>query len=366
MRRLLKRLHPAGAERDRAGNRRLFYDQYLTLLLFRMACPALRAMRALRRATEWASVRRRLGIKRVSLGSMSESAAVFDPQLVQPIIAELAARAAPLETGSRASALRGLTAVDGSVFKIASRLNWALWNGPEARAAKLHLHFEAFCAVPRQASVTAAVGSETAQLRATIEPGRFHVVDRGYVDYSLFAAIIQAGSSLIARVKDNTAFVVAEERPISAEAKAAGVIRDAVLKRLGTPHHKDEIKRPMRLVVATVGRDGKPGEIWLITDRLDLDAELIAEGYRLRRTVELFFRWMKQLLGAGHLMSHSRNGATLHLYAALIVSLLIVLRTGRKPTKRTLETIRFYILGWVTDAEFDAHLKTLKSLGKTV
>lgn len=365
-RRLLKRLHPAGAERDRAGNRRLFYDQYMTLLLFRMACPALRTTRALQQATGWESVRRRLRIGRVSLGSLSESAAVFDPELARPIIAELAARAAPLESGPRAAALRGLTAVDGSVFKVASRLNWALWNGPQARAARLHLHFEVFKSAPCLASVTAAVGSETAELRAAIEPGRLYVVDRGYVDYSLFGEIVRAGSSLIARVKDNTAFVVAEERPVGAAAGAAGVVRDAVLSRLGTPHHRDEIKRPMRLVVvATTGRDGQPGEVWLITDRLDLDAELVAEGYRLRWTVELFFRWMKLLLGAGHLLSHSRNGATLHLYAALIVSLLIVLRTGRKPTKRTLEAVQFYILGWVTDAEFDAHLKGLKPLEKT-
>ena len=48
------------------------------------------------------------------------------------------------------------------------------------------------------------------------------------------------------------------------------------------------------------------------------------------------------------------------LYAALIVSLLIVLRTRRKPTKRTFETIQFYLLGWVSDEEFEAHLSKLK------
>ncbi len=47
---------------------------------------------------------------------------------------------------------------------------------------------------------------------------------------------------------------------------------------------------------------------------------------------------------------------TLQMYAALIVSLLIALRTGLKPTKRTFEVIQFYLLGWVSDEEFDAHL----------
>jgi hypothetical protein len=48
------------------------------------------------------------------------------------------------------------------------------------------------------------------------------------------------------------------------------------------------------------------------------------------------------------------------MYAALIVSLLIVLRTGRKPTRRTYETIQFYLIGWVTDEEFEAHLGRLE------
>ena len=47
---------------------------------------------------------------------------------------------------------------------------------------------------------------------------------------------------------------------------------------------------------------------------------------------------------------------TLQMYAALIVSLLIAIRTGLKPTKRTFEVIQFYLLGWVSDEEFDAHL----------
>jgi hypothetical protein len=81
--------------------------------------------------------------------------------------------------------------------------------------------------------------------------------------------------------------------------------------------------------------------------------------------VELFFRWLKCILGASHLIAHSHNGATLQMYAAMIVSLLIVLRTGRKPTRRTFETIQFYLIGWVSDAEFDAHLAGLTKADTT-
>ena len=358
---LIEKLHLVGTERDRAGNRKLFCDQYITLLLLYFFTPSLASLRALQEATGWEKTRKKLGIKSTSLGALSEAADLFDAAHLEPIIEELAARALPLAKGREAEALKGLTAVDGSIFAGLSRMAWALGNGPENRAAKLHLHFDVLKGVPCQAAVTPAACSEPGQLEAMLRPGRLYVVDRGYADYELFALIVKAGSSLVARVKESTAFTVAAERPLGAAARKAGVVRDVVLSRLGTAHHKDHLKRPMRLVIVrTVDREGKTNDLWLITDRLDLDADLVALAYRYRWTVELFFRWLKCILGARHLIAQSQNGVTLQMYAALIVSLLIVLRTGRKPTKRTFEMIQFYLLGWVSDEEFAAHLSKLK------
>jgi Transposase DDE domain len=358
---LIDKLHDVGTQRDKAGNRKLFFDQYASLLLLYFCNSTLTSLRALQEATGWEKTRRKLGIESTSLGSLSEAAQVFDASHLESIIRELAAQAVPLSKGREAEALKGLTAVDGSVFAGLSRMVWALWNGPENRAVKLHLHFDVLKSVPCAAAVTPAACSETAQLANMLEAGRLYVVDRGYADYGLFAQVITAGSSLVARVKDSTAFTVQEERPLDDNAKKAGVIRDVILSRLGTSHHKDHLKRPMRLVIVrTVDREGKINELWLITDRLDLDADLVALAYRYRWTVELFFRWLKCILGARHLISQSRNGVTLQMYAALILSLLIVLRAGRKPTKRTYEMIQFYLVGWVTDEEFEAHLSKLE------
>jgi hypothetical protein len=362
----LKRLHHRGAERDAAGNRRLFYDQYVALLLMYFFNPALDSLRALQQATGWEKTRQALGIERSSLGSLSEAARVFDAEPLRAILQELAAQAVPLAQGREAEALKGLTAVDGSIFAALPRMAWALWQDAQHRGVKLHLHFDVLKAVPADAAVRVAAGSEPAALAAALQSGRLYVVDRGYADYELFAQIVAAGSSLIARVKDNIAYVVQEERPVGAAAKAAGVVRDVVLSRLGTAHHKDHLKRPMRLVIVrTADREGRTTELWLITDRLDLDAELVALAYRYRWTVELFFRWLKCILGARHLIAHNPNGVALQMYAALIVSLLIVLRTGHKPTKRTLEMIQHYLLGWVSDQEFDAHVAALSAAEKT-
>ena len=359
----LARLHGAGAERDKAGNRKLFYDQYLSLLLLYFFNPSITSLRALQNTTTWPKTQKARGIQRTSMGSLSEAANVFDAKLVEPIIRELAEKALPLSTGREAEALKGLTAVDGSVFAALPRMAWALWKDPQHRGVKLHLHFDVLKGVPRAASLTPAACSEAAELRRTLEPNRLYVLDRGYANYALFAQIIAAGSSLVARVKNNTVFEVGEERPLDDAARAAGVVRDVVIKRLGTDHHKDELKRPMRLVVVRrTDRGGQEDDLWLVTDQLELAADLVALAYRFRWTVELFFRWLKCILGARHLVSDSRNGILMQMYAAMIVSLLIAIRVGRKPTKRTLETIQFYLVGWVSDLDFDAHLARLDEL----
>lgn len=362
---LLKQIHGAGAERDRAGNRRFFYDHYLCLLLLYFVNPALDSMRALQNASNWQKVRKRLGIPRVSLGSLSESVSVFDPALVRPVLKELVELARPYFQGREAQALAQLTAVDGSLFAALPRMAWALWQDAEHRGVKLHLQFHASRGVPGDALLTPAACSEPAALTAMLEPGRLYVCDRGYASFQLFRKILDAGSSLIIRVKDDLAVNVQEERTVSAQAAQAGVIRDVILKRLGTAHHKDLVGRPMRLVVVrVVERNGKVSELWLVTDRFDLDADLVAIAYRYRWSVELFFRWLKCVLGSRHLLSHKANGVALQMYAALIVSLLIAIRTGSKPTKRTFETIQYYLLGWVSEAEFAEHLQRLANRKK--
>lgn len=360
LRKLLRQIHAAGTERDRAHNRKFFYDHYLSLLLLYFVNPSLDSLRALQNASNWEKVRKRLGIPRVSLGSLSESARVFDPALVRPLLKELAELARPHFQGREAEALANLTAVDGSVFAALPRMAWALWMDAEHRGIKLHLQFQASKGVPGDAAITPAACSEPAALAAMLESGRLYVCDRGYASFELFRRILDAGSSFIIRVKDDISLHVLEERPLSPAALQAGVVRDVILKRLGTSHHKDVVGRPMRLVIVkVVERNGKATELWLITDRFDLDADLVAIAYRYRWSVELFFRWLKCVLGARHLVSHNENGVALQMYAALIVSLLIAIRTGSKPTKRTFETIQFYLLGWVTDEEFTAHLTRL-------
>jgi hypothetical protein len=354
---LLERLHPIGTDSDRAGNRQLFYDQYVALVLLYFFNPILTSLRGLQQASGLDKVQRLLGVGRSSLGSLSEATNAFTPEALRQIVRELADRALPLEQGRDAEALRGLTAVDGTILAALPRMAWALWMDERHRAAKVHLHFEVLKGVPVDATLTPAACSEPDQLRAMLQPGRLYVTDRGYADYQLFRDILDAGSSFVARVKDNTAFAVGEERPISDAARAAGVVRDTVLARLGTDHHKDVVGRPLRLVVVRRTKaDGTLEELWLVTNRLDLATELVALAYRHRWAIELFFRWLKCVLRCRHLLAQDANGVTIQVYVALIASLLITLWTGRKPNKRTWEMLQFYFQGWASLDELQAHL----------
>lgn len=361
MRKLLRQLRPIGAERDRAGNRQLFYDQYVSLLLLYFFTPAVTSLRALQQTTGWEKTRQKLGIQRTSLGSLSEAARVFDASHLRQIVRELAARALPQATGRQAEALAGLTAADGSVFQTCSRIAWALWQDDQHRAVKLHLHFDILKGVPSDAVVTPGKRQDSAVLEEMLQPGRLYVLDRGYADYELLGRVVAAGSSLVARLKNEAAFTVLDERPVSHEAREAGILRDVVISRLGSGSRADAFGRPMRLVqVQGTDRRGASVLLTLLTDRLDLEADLVAQAYRLRWTIELFFRWLKCVLGARHFISEHPNGVLLQMYAALIVSLLIALRTGRAPTKRTYELLQFWLMGWVSVHELQAHLAGLK------
>lgn len=369
--RLLERLHGAGCERDRAGNRELHMDQYMTLLLLYMFSPIVVSLRALAQVSELHKVQEKLGVGRTSLGSLSEASQVFDSSLVVGLIGELADKLQLIPHDARLDGLGAiLTVVDGTVLSALPKITWALWRDDEHRALKAHMEFEVLKGVPVAATITDANTSEKTVLGQRLQAGRLYVVDRGYAKYELFQQIIDLRSSFVGRIRDNAVFEVVEERELSSEALGAGLVRDAVV-RLGCDQKQGDLKQPVRIVEIKCtphlkrghgGRGGpEQGEtILLLTDRLDLPAEVIALIYQHRWVIEIFFRFFKHILGCRHLLHHSPNGIELQTYAAIIACMLIALWTGRKPTLRTYEMISYYLMGWADEDELEAHIGHLK------
>lgn len=374
---LLRPLHEHCADPKRT----LHYDEYCAYLLLYFFTPVLTSMRGLQQASQFESLQRKLKLRRFSLGSFSEAGTVFDPALLVPIIEQISERLSdlPPDDPRLATLERRPTAVDGSLLHALPKMAWALWLDEQNHAAKLHLHFDLLKGVPESATLSSGQASETAQLMKNLHSGRLYVTDRGYFDYGLMAAILKAGSSFVARVRENVAYDAIEQKPISESAARAGVIEDSIVQ-VGCKSNQQIIEQPLRLVRIHVRVQPQSGQMLrnrvdaktkafrarqtdhtlvLLTDQLDLDVELIALLYRQRWQVELFFRWFKKVLAANHLLSLDEGGLTIVIYCALIASMLVVLWTGRKPTKRTFELICFYFAGWISDAEVLAHLNRL-------
>ena len=87
---LLERLHAVGTQRDRAGNRQLFFDHYAAYILLFLFNPVVSSLRGIQQASELKRVQKRLGCSRAALGSLSEATQVFDPEPVKEIARALA------------------------------------------------------------------------------------------------------------------------------------------------------------------------------------------------------------------------------------------------------------------------------------
>ncbi len=370
---LLDRLHDHGTERDKAGNRDLHYDQYIALQLLFFFNPVVTSMRGLVQASTLKKAQQVLGVAPTSLGSFSEAGSVFNSELLKPIISELGSQLKPLAHDSRLDNLPGiLTAVDGTELTALAELAGRMIEG---RDIKLHTHFEPLAGVPVDMDLTAAGDSEIENLMRRLLPGRVYVKDRGYACFRLFQGIIDIGSHFVCRIRDNSVYEVVEERSLSAQALAAGIISDQVVW-LGSDGKRAELKQPLRVIKIKcephrkrsghTGRGGPEQGEWLMiaTNLMDLPAEVVGLVFRQRWTVELFFRFFKHILGCRHLLSHRANGIEIQVYVAIIVCMLIALWTGKKPSLRTVEMIRFYFIGWADIDELEAHIAKLQKTGK--
>ncbi len=345
-----------------SSNRRSFtFVHYVSLLLFYFFNPVVKSLRALQDATHLPELRKKLKIPYVSLGQLSAASSTFDPYCILQVIHELAGHISHAFLPKDLSALSSLVAVDGSLLPALPRMIWALWQNQSTRAAKLYLHFEVARGIPLQATITAGQESEVEQLRNTLQPGRLYVLDRGYAAYSLLRQILDTSSSFIVRVKQSIAFTPAKERTLAETSKQAGILRDVEISQLGSTHRTQEITRPLRLVVAEVFRERteKRELIVLVTSEMEMDADLILLGYKYRWQVELFFRWMKSIMGCRHWISESQNGLQLQVYISLLASMLMTAWLGRKATKRTFELLQFYLMGWASIEDVQRHVDAL-------
>jgi hypothetical protein len=369
---LLSKLHAVGCDRDKAANRELHFDDYVLLILLYLFNPLIDSMRTLQKVAALPEMQKRLGIKRFSLGSFSESCRVFEPRMLQHVVDQLAGGLLPIDREGLLRQLPGkLTLVDSTVIQtlctVAQAMFLPLGDGRHSHAWRLHLQLDVDHHTPGRWEITPPKNTgrsdERSVLRRNLAPGHTYVMDRWYAQFSLWNDIQAKGSSYVCRVRDNSAYEVTENHPPDQAAIDAGVISDQIVQMgLSSQHRADH---PTRLICITctphrkrgkgkrrgVGQTGptSDGVLRIVTDLLDVPAHVIAFLYEYRWMIEVFFRFFKQILGCRHLLSTKMEGIQIQVYAAVICCLLLNTLTGKKPTKWMVTLMALYLQGLATD-----------------
>ena len=234
-------------------------------------------------------------------------------------------------------ALAGTTyLIDATGLRLDGRsLDWARFSA-KVCGVKLHLVYDGDADRPIYAAVTPArVNDITAAQAMPIEPGATYVFDLGYYDYAWWKKLDAAQCRIVTRFKRNTPLQVIEELPV----KPGGAI---LSDRIGfLPQRQGSGRRnPMADAVREVQVKTDSGKVLrLLSNDLDAAANAIAELYKRRWAIELFFRWVKQVLKITRFLGLSENAVRTQIAVALIAFLL--LRLAQASQRAITSPLRF-------------------------
>jgi hypothetical protein len=217
---------------------------------------------------------------------------------------------------------RAIHLVDSTTIPlIASCLDWAKHRRRKA-AAKCHLRLDLQSFLPRFAIVDTARHADAKRARevcAGIQAGEIVIFDKAYIDFSHLADLSMREVFWVTRAKDNMKFKVVKRYQKGAVGK---ILRDDLIQ-LKTPSSRQDYPELMRRVVALVEVDGKEVAMEFLTNNLEWSAQSIADLYRCRWQIEVFFKQIKQTLQLADFLGTSANAVRWQVWTALLVYLLL-------------------------------------------
>jgi len=165
------------------------------------------------------------------------------------------------------------------------------------------------------------------------EPGSFYVMDRGYVDYSRLYIIHQAGAFFVTRAKSNFGFRRLYSHPVD---KSTGLKSDQTVVLVGFYAKKDYPERLRRIRYL----DTETGKLFVfLTNNFTLPALTIAQLFKARWRIELFFKWIKQHLRIKAFYGTSPNAVKTQVWIAISVYVLVAILKKRLGLEPSLYTI---------------------------
>ena len=208
-----------------------------------------------------------------------------------------------------------LVSIDGSLIDAVLSMYWADYR-KGAKKAKAHCGFDINHGIPSKIFLTDGNGGERPFVARILSKGQTGVMDRGYQSHKDFDLLQAEGKHFVCRIKSRTTRTIIKQHDITPDSH---VFYDALVL-LGTPG-QNQSESPVRVV----GYEISGAKYYVATDRQDLTAEQVASVYKLRWTIENFFKWWKEHLKVYHLIARSKYGLMVQILAGLITYLLLAI-----------------------------------------
>jgi hypothetical protein len=196
---------------------------------------------------------------------------------------------------------------------------WARFRSTKA-AVKLHTLLDLRGPIPTMISISDGKQADVRVLdELLLEPGAFYVMDRGYLDFQRLYRFVLAGAFFVTRTKAGVQLSRLESRPVD---NSTGVRSDHVVWLTlfnSATHYPDRLRRVSY-------RDPEDGKVLVfLTNNFVLPAPMIAQLYKCRWRVELFFKWVKQNLRIKHFFGTSANAVKTQVWIAICVYVLVAI-----------------------------------------
>ena len=217
---------------------------------------------------------------------------------------------------------RTIHAVDSTTIQlVASCLDWAKHRRRKA-AAKCHLRLDLQSFLPSFAIIDTAKHHDNKRARevcAGLRTGEIVLFDKAYVDFSHLLDLLRRGVFWVTRAKDNLQCRVVKRRQWR---RKGHILRDDLIV-LTTDKSRGQYPEILRRVIAWVELDGQWVEMTFLTNNLDWSAQTIADLYRCRWQIEVFFKQIKQTLQLADFLGQSANAVRWQVWMALLVYVLL-------------------------------------------
>jgi IS4 transposase len=276
-----------------------------------------------------------VGAAPVKRSTMSDANSKRPWQVFSELFAQMLPQA---HRGLRRATADAVRLIDSTSVRLSGLSeDWATFSA-DVFGAKAHIVYDPNADRPVYFAVTPAnVNDITAAKAMPIEPGATYVYDLGYYDYGWWAGLDEASCRFVTRLKKNTPFSVIKQNRTP---KDSNIVSDRIghLPARLANSRKNPLQVPVREIIVIIDT-GKL--LRIVTNDLDAEAEEIADLYKQRWQIELFFRWVKQTLRIRHFIGVSENAVRIQIAIALITFLILrMAQMAQKAVQSPLEFAR--------------------------